>query len=184
LLAVAKPIAIILFGNEFEGSGVLMAALAFTLPMIGWSNVIRTQFVIPKGRDHIYIITVVTGAILNLIINAIFIPKLGAMGAVIGTLVAEGSIPIVQFILLHKEIAYKDLLKKSIPAFLSGLLMYLIVRTISNLKISQPYLLIVEIGAGILSYIAIVTIYFVFFEKDTINKVLRKQKATVGNRHS
>ncbi len=177
LCAVAKPMAIVLFGKDFEGSGVLMAALAFTLPMIGWANVIRSQFVIPKGKDYIYIATVITGAILNVVINSIFIPQMGAMGAVIGTIVAEGSIPITQFVLLHKEIPYGILLKKSIPAFVCGLIMFFIVECASffayNSKITT---LIVQIVVGVISYGVVAAMYFSVFEKNIFGKMLREIK--------
>lgn len=165
LLAVAKPMAILLFGAEFAESGSLIAVLGFSLPMIGWANVIRSQFVIPKGRDYVYIVTVVTGAIINLCINAICIPKYGAMGAAIGTVFAEGSIPITQFILLHKEIPYQQLLKKVIPAFICGLLMYIIVKMVSFVNMSQGALLVVEILVGIFSYGIITLIYVLLFGK-------------------
>lgn len=166
LCAVAKPMAVVLFGNEFGASGILMEVLAFTLPFIGWANVIRSQFVIPKGRDYIYIATVITGAILNIIINAICIPKLGALGATIGTIFAEGSIPVTQYIFLHNEVPYKDLIKKSIPACVCGLMMFLVVKAVSTLHFgSTAVMLIVEIVVGIVTYGLIVLIFLFFFEK-------------------
>lgn len=177
VFAVAKLMAVVLFGKEFEGSGILMSLLAFTLPLIGWANVIRSQFVIPKGRDYIYIATVITGAVLNLIVNAICIPKLGALGAVIGTLCAEGSVPVMQFVFLHKEVPYKDLLKKSIPACVCGLIMFLVVKSVSTFQFdSEILLLMVEIAVGIISYSLIVLIYFLIFDRELLAKVLKKKR--------
>ena len=177
LCAVAKPVAVVLFGKEFDGSGILMALLACTLPMIGWANVIRSQFVIPKGRDYIYIATVITGAVLNVIINAICIPKLGALGAVVGTIFAESSVPVVQFIFLHDEIPYKDLLKKSAPACVCGLAMFLAVKSVSTLHFDSVILLLItEIIVGVVSYGLIVLIYIFIFEKELLVKVLKKRK--------
>ena len=50
--------------------------------------------------------TVTTGAVVNVILNVLLIPRMGAMGAVIGTLAAEMSVPTVQFLLLRKELPY------------------------------------------------------------------------------
>ena len=105
--AVADRFAPLFFGEEFRYSGVLMAPLGFTLIMIGFANVIRTQVVLPQKRDHIFVKSVCAGAVVNLIVNGCLIPSMGSMGAVIGTLVAEMTVPVVQFIILRKELPYK-----------------------------------------------------------------------------
>ena len=105
--AVADRFAPLFFGEEFRYSGVLMVPLAFTLIMIGFANVIRTQVVLPQKRDHIFVKSVCAGAVVNLIVNGSLIPFMGSMGAVIGTLMAEMTVPVVQFIILRKELPYK-----------------------------------------------------------------------------
>ena len=105
--AVADRFAPLFFGEEFRYSGVLMVPLGFTLIMIGFANVIRTQVVLPQKRDHIFVKSVCAGAVVNLIVNGSLIPFMGSMGAVIGTLMAEMTVPVVQFIILRKELPYK-----------------------------------------------------------------------------
>ena len=96
-----------LFYPKSGASGALMAPLGFTLIMIGFANVIRTQVVLPQKRDHIFVKSVCSGAVVNLIVNACLIPSMGSMGAVVGTLAAEMTVPVVQFIFLRKELPYK-----------------------------------------------------------------------------
>ena len=105
--AVADRFAPLFYGEEFRASGTLMAPLAFTLIMIGFANVIRTQVVLPQKRDHIFVRSVCCGAVVNLIANACLIPSMKSMGAVIGTLLAELTVPVVQYIILRKELPYK-----------------------------------------------------------------------------
>ena len=105
--AVADRFAPLFYGEEFRASGMLMAPLAFTLIMIGFANVIRTQVVLPQKRDHIFVRSVCCGAVVNLIANACLIPSMKSMGAVIGTLLAELTVPVVQYIILRKELPYK-----------------------------------------------------------------------------
>lgn len=47
--AVADVFAPLFYGEDFRYSGTLMAPLAFTLIMIGFANVIRTQVVLPQS---------------------------------------------------------------------------------------------------------------------------------------
>ena len=101
--AVADRFAVLFYGADFAFSGVLMAPLGFTLIMIGFANVIRTQAVLPQGRDHVFVKSVCCGAAVNLLANALLIPGLKSMGAVIGTLLAEMTVPVVQYLILRKE---------------------------------------------------------------------------------
>ena len=105
--AVADKFAPLFYGDDFRYSGTLMAPLGFTLIMIGFANVIRTQVVLPQKRDTIFVKSVCCGAVVNLIVNGSLIPFMGSMGAVIGTLMAEMTVPVVQFIILRKELPYK-----------------------------------------------------------------------------
>ena len=89
----------------------LMMPLAFTLLSIGFANVIRTQWVLPQGRDTIFVHSVLTGAVINLIANFVLIPPFGAMGAAAATVLAEFSVPAVQFVYLRKELPYAQYLK-------------------------------------------------------------------------
>ena len=79
--------------------------------MIGFANVIRTQVVLPQKRDHIFVKSVCCGAVVNLIANACLIPSMKSMGAVVGTLLAEMTVPVVQFWILRKELPYRQYMK-------------------------------------------------------------------------
>ena len=106
LAAIADELAVVFYGEAFAGSGPMMLWLGFTLILIGLANVIRTQWVLPQGRDRIFVISVCSGAVVNLIINSLLIPKYHAMGAVIGTLAAELTVPLVQYLFLRKDLPY------------------------------------------------------------------------------
>ena len=64
------------------------------------------QMLVPMGREDAVMISTFAGAIVDLILNAIFIPMLGSTGAAIGTLVAEFVVLIVQMIYLKKDVRY------------------------------------------------------------------------------
>ena len=123
LAAVAVNFAPLFYGDDFAYSGTLMMPLAFTLLSIGFANVIRTQWVLPQGRDTIFVHSVLTGAVINLIANFVLIPPFGAMGAAAATVLAEFSVPAVQFVYLRKELPYAQYLKTTGVYCLFGLVM-------------------------------------------------------------
>lgn len=59
---------------------------------------------IPMGKEKVVLKSEIVGALVNVFLNSLFIPKLGAEGAAIGTLVAEFSVLLVQVSYLKKEL--------------------------------------------------------------------------------
>ncbi|MEH7495911.1 flippase, partial [Neobacillus niacini] len=150
--AIAPEFAPIFFGEEFKASGVLMQGLAITIPFIAFANVIRTQFLIPNKYDHIYVKSVVLGAIVNIICNLIFIPKMLAVGAVIGTVLAEITVCLYQSIAVRNKIQIYQYLKKSIYFIILGLCMAGIVRIIGSTMEASIVSITIEITLGILLF--------------------------------
>ena len=109
---IAKDFSVIFFGKEFITTGIVIQLLSITIIFLAWGNVIRTQYIIPKELDKIYIVSAFLGAIVNFLMNIIFIKKLGAIGACIGTICAEFVVVAYQTFSIRKEIASLMYLKK------------------------------------------------------------------------
>ena len=151
--AVADRFAPLFYGEDFRYSGTLMIPLGFTLIMIGFANVIRTQVVLPQKRDHIFVKSVCTGAVVNLFVNACLIPSMKSMGAVIGTLAAELTVPLVQYIILRKELPYKRYLSYVALYAVVGGVMLGCVRLVGSLLPAENWLTLgVMTLTGILVY--------------------------------
>ena len=148
--AVARPFAILFYGKDFAASGELMIPLAFTLILIGFANVIRTQWVLPQGRDSIFVKSVCAGAAVNLAVNALLIPRMGAMGAVTGTLMAEGTVPLVQWMILRKELPYGRFAGYALKYAAFGGMMLILVRAAARILPWQGWIgLGIQVAAGI-----------------------------------
>jgi len=75
LVVVADDAAVVLFGPAFAGSGLIIRLLALTVVASAWSNVVRTQYLIPRGRDGVYIASTIGAAGLNLGLNLLLIEQ-------------------------------------------------------------------------------------------------------------
>ena len=82
-----------------------------TLLIIGLTNIMGIQMLVPLGKEKIVLYSQIAGAITDLILNMILIPKYAAAGAAFGTLMAEVAVFVVQIIDLRKELlpAYKGI---------------------------------------------------------------------------
>ena len=101
---MAKECVILLSGNEYLEAVIPMIVIMPTIIIIGFSNIIGIQILIPIGKEHIVTHSEVGGALVNLIANLVLIPRFGALGASIGTLLAEIVVLFIQFICINDMI--------------------------------------------------------------------------------
>ena len=93
IAGVAQVFPAVFWGEGFSACTPLMCGLAVSLVFTAAANVIRTQFLIPQGRDRIFVSSVCVGAVVNLALNYVCIPRMGAVGAVVGTVGGNGGVP-------------------------------------------------------------------------------------------
>lgn len=176
LAAVAVNFAPLFYGDDFAYSGTLMMPLAFTLLSIGFANVIRTQWVLPQGRDTIFVHSVLTGAVINLIANFVLIPPFGAMGAAAATVLAEFSVPAVQFVYLRKELPYAQYLKTTGVYCLFGLVMAGVVALLGHvLPLHGWGKLAVQVIGGAAVYGALCLTYWKLAKRSDIFRLMRRK---------
>lgn len=102
----AREGVLFLSGSAFEGAIVPMIIVMPTLLFIGLTNIMGIQMLVPMKKENAVMISTFAGALVDLILNAIFIPRYGSIGAAIGTLVAEFVVFIVQIIYLKDNVKY------------------------------------------------------------------------------
>ena len=160
------------FGKGFEPCISIFAVLAPSTVFIALANVIRTQFLIPQHRDKIYVISVFLGAVVNILMNILLIPYLRATGAAIGTLTAEGVVCIYQFCMVCKEKDYLKPVIRAIPFLLSGIGMFVILKSFSLQFSSELVCIIVKTLIGAAIYLAISAVIYAIrrwiFKKSSI----------------
>ena len=176
LASVAQRFAPLFFGADFAYSGVLMIPLAFTLMTIGFANVVRTQWVLPGGQDRVLIRSVVCGACVNLALNALCIPRMGAMGAVAGTLAAETAVPLVQWLHLRRELPYGGYLRSVAAYALIGAAMLLAVRLVGALVPDSWTGLAVQVAVGAAVYGLLTLLSWKITGKQEAISLLRRSK--------
>ncbi len=100
----SKTVLLILSGTGFLSAGSSMRIIMPTLLLIGITNVLGIQVLVPTGREKYVLYSEIAGAVTDLILNALLIPVYKADGAAIGTLVAEAVVLLVQVWALRKDV--------------------------------------------------------------------------------
>lgn len=114
------------YGAGFEKVSSLICIISPILVIIGLSNVIGTQYLLPTKQQNKYTISVVVGAVVNFILNLVLIHKYASIGASIATVVAELSVTIIQLFLVKNQFNIMDIFKLSYKYFISAIIMFFI----------------------------------------------------------
>ena len=182
LMGVSSVLAPVFFGDEFIACGEIIRLLSVTVFFIAWANVIRTQYLIPNKRDSIYLTSTMVGAILNLIINWMLIPKYQANGAAFGTIVAEFSVMLVQMVAVKNELPMRKYIMSYSPILIIGLIMAVLVDRIGiKLGVSVSTLAIQILAGGF--FFCIATIAYLRISNDEmwrlgLDSIKRRKKSS------
>ena len=163
------------FGEGYEPIINLLIIFSFLLIAIGLNNITGIQYLITTGKQKVFTITVVIGAISNFILNLILIPKLKAEGSAIASVVAEFLILIVQIFYLRKTFDFKKILLSNIKYLVYSIIMLIVVILI-GMNLSQSFTtLIIQILAGIMTY----GIILLITKEPLLNEIMRIIKKKV-----
>lgn len=121
IILVAPTFVPLFFGVEFNGAILPLQISSFLIVAIGLNNLNGIQILTAMGKDKQFFCSVLSGAVMNFILNLILIPRYGAVGAAISSVYAETQILIMNeyFVRKHTDIKvtnYKDLLKSLLGA--------------------------------------------------------------------
>lgn len=174
IIAVADKFVPLFFGPGYDRVVILMSVISPIILFIGMSNVIGRQYLLPTKRQKQYTISVVTGAVVNLIMNSCLIWKFGALGASIGTVIAEFTVTLVQLIFVRKEFDIKGILKLSIKYIISSIIMFVACKLVGLFSVNDFVSIVLQVGVGTIVYILMLLVLKDKFTFDMINEVKNK----------
>lgn len=118
VLLVADRFVPAFYGEEFESVTPLLYVLVLVVVIIGCSNVIGVQYLIPTNKEVYLTRSVMIGSVVNLAFNAVLIPRYQALGAALASVVAEFCVTAVQFYTVHEELDLKPVARLAVRYFL------------------------------------------------------------------
>ena len=178
IIAVSKSFVPVFFGRGYDKVAILMSVISPILLLIGLSNVTGTQYLLPTKRQREFTTSVVCGAIVNLILNAILIWNLGAIGASIATVIAELTVTCVQIYFVRNDFDLKQVFKLGKNYLLSSLIMFFVCFIVREFVKSNLTSTLLQISLGGVTYF----VCLLFFKDRFIFEVLERIKNKIkGN---
>lgn len=173
-IAIARDFVPWYFGDGFEKTAPCMMVICPIIVLIGLSNTLGTQYLLPTNQMKFYTTSVVVGAIVNATFNFLLIPKLGCIGASIATVLAELAVTSVQFWFLRDTFKPTVLLqgwKNFFAALVMGACVWLLSTVMSVGFIST----FTQIAVGMVVYIGVLCLLRDEFFFSLVNRLLHRE---------
>ncbi|WP_334329724.1 oligosaccharide flippase family protein [Companilactobacillus sp. HBUAS59699] len=174
LMAVTAKFVTLFFTKRFLAVIPIMIIESVVIVLIAWSNVLGIQYLIPTKQMKSYTISVVIGAIVNIIFNIPLIIKWGAIGATIATVLSELSITLYQLFSIRHQVNYRELFSDWSKYLIAGVLMFEVVFELDRILPISWKMLIFEVFVGMVFY----TVLLILFR----TKIIDEAKSLIRNR--
>jgi O-antigen/teichoic acid export membrane protein len=104
LFLMADDIVMVLFGEAFFPAALTIKILSFLVLVKSIGNLYGTQVLLTFGKEKILLLTTILGAVSNVTMNIILIPRYQENGAAVASVISEILVCIVQIYLAYKYV--------------------------------------------------------------------------------
>lgn len=172
LIAVATKFVPWYYGEGFEGVTNILIVTAPILIAMGISGVTGTQYLVQIGKQKEFTISVICGAITNVIFNIILIHFFNGVGAAMASVIAEIVIALVQLKYFKDQFKITEILKLGTKCVISGIVMFIFVKLLTDILPISIINTIIEVIIGGIIYIIMLIILKYSFLTDIYNQII------------
>lgn len=156
LFIIAPQLTVLLFGEEFTAAALTMRIFSSLIIIRVYGDLFSYQLLIAMGEENKRVIVALIATIVNIILNAILIPKMMQNGAAIASIVTELIMNGVIFVYVIKKFRFNlnwriPLFQATISTVIMGLGVYVVLLLIN----SPVYGCVLAVFIGILIYLII-----------------------------
>lgn len=167
LMSISKTFIPWFLGSEFLPVASAIVIIAPIIVLNSLANISGNQYFTATNQTRIMTISYMAAAIINIILNAILIPKWQYKGAAIATLLSALISVIIQYSVMRKQISVKKAFLTSTKYLLASLLMFCMCYILRALG-STWYITLMQIFIGVLMYIVILLLT----KDEMLNKII------------
>ena len=113
----ARECILVIAGPDYVDAIIPTQVIMSCIIMMVITNLIGVQILIPTGKEKYYMYAVITGGVVDLVLNIFMIPMWGALGAAIATMIAQSAQAIVQIIIARDYVKIMFNGKKTLLIF-------------------------------------------------------------------
>ncbi|MFV0557895.1 MAG: oligosaccharide flippase family protein [Enterococcus sp.] len=140
------------YGNDFLILEKIIPIIAPVVILIPLGTSLACQYLLPQNRVGEFNKSVMIPAVISVGLNFVLIPRIGIMGAVLASIIAELVVVFLRLSLIYRETSFRLDLIKIGKYILSGLVMYLVIQTTTSNLAAVAGTTILQVFVGIISY--------------------------------
>ncbi len=174
IIATADVFIPLFLGKGYERCILLIKIFAPIVIVKSLSNAIRMNYLVPFKKENIYINSTIVGAIVNLVLNFILIPQLGALGAEITTIVSECIALIILIVFSYRVDELRTIAKDLVAYICIGGVMILSISWFELFLTNDLLVLALKIVVGAVVFISLTLFYWVLSHNMFYETYLRR----------
>ncbi len=182
IMSVAYQFVPLFYGEGYDKVAPLICIISPIIVFISLSNIMGTQFLLPTKQQNKYTLSVCIGAIVNLVLNFLFIKNFASIGASIATVIAEFSVTFTQFVLVRKEIRFKEVFQLTYKYLIASILLFVCSILVGSLVTDHFGSIVIQFGVSCSVYfLALVVLkdQFLFELTNGVGKKLTRKKKEI-----
>ena len=176
IVSISNEFVPIFFGEDFIDITLYVKITSLIIIFIPLGGVFANQFALPTNKNKEYIIPLVFAAIINVILNIVLVPKLGALGGVLSIIITELLTMILRILLVRKYLHLRDIIKGIYIYFIACIVSISLTNFIAKVLPFSSFLLFFI--KGIICVIIYIYILYVSDNiiRDEIIKIIKNKK--------
>lgn len=156
IIGISSKFVPVFFGDGYEPVITLLYLMSPLILIIGISNCLGKQYYTPSGQRKRSAKIILLGSAVNLIFNLIFIPRLGAYGATIASIIAESVISVIYVQMSAGYMTWRIIWEATWRRLIAGGIMCALVFGSGEMLASQSvWVIFAQFLIGCFSYTAI-----------------------------
>ena len=177
LIGVAGRFVPIFLGAGYDRVITMLQLMSPIVVVIGVSNCLGSQYFTPSGNRKLSAKFIIIGALVNLTLNLILIPRFWGYGAIIASLIAETVITVLYFRYCNGYLTMDTFIREGWKKLIAGIMMLAVIKLIDRMITSNAAALVVEVAAGFTVYcVMILVLRDTFISEIVLGKILKRGK--------
>lgn len=178
LFSLSKDIIIVLSGEEYvtayKALKVLAITLCFSTGVCFYSNLV----LIPNNMEKHILRATIISALVNIVLNVIFIPMFGFIAAAYTTLLSE-AVSVIYMVIVSKEKYFPSIFKHCLMCAVCGIIVFASCYIIKLLHKDHLITILLSVGLSVCCWTIYWLIIFCIKKREsgiTIKSIIRKEK--------
>lgn len=158
MIGVARRFVPVFLGPGYDRVITMLMLMSPIVIIIGISNCLGSQYYTPAGFRKLSARYIITGAVVNLLLNLVLIPRYWGYGAIVASLIAETVITVLYLRNCNGYLRLKTIAKGSWKKLIAGVIMLVVIKAIDSSIPFDIIALFAEVAVGFTVYCAVIAL--------------------------